>query len=176
MYIVHRSTYLDEVSVTFCPDEVGLLDPELWGLHIKLVSMKLNHCISPCLAFSGAPNTNLCISYHLVLNRAWVWNLKLRSGAVCSIEKSSRVPIRTYNFKIRFEHELFFTKKKASTYSYIFELGYSMGKKSWNTDAQWGNRLHCKAKNPLPLPNRRKFSDFFDLCLHWLSVVRVGEH
>ena len=137
MYIVHRSTYLDEVSVTFCPDEVGLLDPELWGLHIKLVSMKLNHCISPCLAFSGAPNTNLCISYHLVLNRAWVWNLKLPSGAVCSIEKSSRVPIRTYNFKIRFEHELFFTKKKASTYSYIFELGYSMGKKSWNTDAHW---------------------------------------
>ena len=26
------------------------------------------------------------------------------------------------------------------------------------------------------LPNRPKFSDFFDLCLHWVSVVRVQNH
>ena len=25
------------------------------------------------------------------------------------------------------------------------------------------------------LPHRPKFSDFFDLCLHWVSVVRVFE-
>ena len=29
--------------------------------------------------------------------------------------------------------------------------------------------VHCPAENSLPLPN---FSDIFDLCLHWVSVVR----
>ena len=47
------------------------------------------------------------------------------------------------------------------------------------TDARWGNRLHSTAENPLPifrygrsifcLPHQ---SNFFDLCLHWVSVVR----
>ena len=55
------------------------------------------------------------------------------------------------------------------------------------TDAQWGNRLHCTAENQTPnpkflgtgygqsifcLPHRPKISDFFDLCLHWVPVVR----
>ena len=56
----------------------------------------------------------------------------------------------------------------------------------WTTDAQWGNSLHCTAENSLPLPNfrydqsifclphRPNFSDIFDLCLRWVSVVRVS--
>ena len=51
------------------------------------------------------------------------------------------------------------------------------------TDAQLRNCLHCMDENQLPLPNfrygqsifhlphRPKFSDFFDLCLHWVSLV-----
>ena len=34
-------------------------------------------------------------------------------------------------------------------------------------DAQSGNILHCTAENFRP-----NFSDIFDLCLHWMSVVR----
>ena len=51
-------TYLDEVSVTFCPDEAGL-DPELWGLGIKLVSIKLNFSTIFYLAYPGPPEMNL---------------------------------------------------------------------------------------------------------------------
>ena len=52
------------------------------------------------------------------------------------------------------------------------------------TDAQRGNSIHCTAGNPNPkflgtydrsifcLPYRPNFSDIFDLCLHWVSVVR----
>ena len=60
--------------------------------------------------------------------------------------------------------------------------------KSRTTDVQRGNSLHCTAKNshPIPifirygrsifcLPHRPNFSDIFDLCLHWVSVVR-GTH
>ena len=56
---------------------------------------------------------------------------------------------------------------------------------TYTTDARWRNRLHCMAENQLPLPNvyvysqsisylphLPKFSDFFDLCLHWMSVLR----
>ena len=57
-----------------------------------------------------------------------------------------------------------------------------------NHDTRWGNRLHCMAENPLPLPNFKvwpkhfclphepNFSDIFDLCLHWVSVVRGGNN
>ena len=34
---------------------------------------------------------------------------------------------------------------------------------------RYGQSLFC-------LPHRPKFSDFFDLCLHWVSVVRVLAH
>ena len=52
------------------------------------------------------------------------------------------------------------------------------------TDAQLRNCLHCMDENKLPLPNfrygqsifhlphRPKFSDLFDLCRHWVTVVR----
>ena len=55
---------------------------------------------------------------------------------------------------------------------------------SRTTDAQWGNRIHCMAENQLHfqifrygrsifcLPHRPKISDFFDLCLRWVFVVR----
>ena len=33
--------------------------------------------------------------------------------------------------------------------------------------------VHCTAENSLPLPN---FSDIFDLCLHWVSVVSGWEY
>ena len=51
------------------------------------------------------------------------------------------------------------------------------------TDAQRGNNLHCTGKNSLPIPNfwydrsifrlphQPKFSDIFELCLHWVSEV-----
>ena len=51
------------------------------------------------------------------------------------------------------------------------------------TDAQLRNCLHCMDENQLPLPNfrygqsifhlphRPKFSDFFDLCLNWVSTI-----
>jgi hypothetical protein len=54
---------------------------------------------------------------------------------------------------------------------------------SRTTDAQRGNSLHCKAENSIPIPNfrygrrifclpyRPNFSDIFDLCLYWVSVV-----
>ena len=53
--------------------------------------------------------------------------------------------------------------------------------KSRTTDAQWGNGLYSTAKNPLPLPNfclpyQPKFSDFFDLCLQWVSIVCAFSH
>ena len=51
------------------------------------------------------------------------------------------------------------------------------------TDAQRGNSLHCTAKSQSQifrygrgifcLPHRPNFSDDFDLCLHWVSVVRA---
>ena len=50
--------------------------------------------------------------------------------------------------------------------------------KTRTTDARWGNRLQCMVENPLSrrsifcLPHQPKFSDFSDLCLHWVSVVR----
>ena len=51
-------------------------------------------------------------------------------------------------------------------------------------DSTRGNSLHCTAKNShsqifrygrsiFCLPHRPKFSDFFDLCFHWVSVVRA---
>ena len=55
------------------------------------------------------------------------------------------------------------------------------------TDAQRGNSLHCTAENSshsqifrycqsiFCLPHRPNFSDIFDLCLHWVSVVRGGK-
>ena len=54
---------------------------------------------------------------------------------------------------------------------------------SRTTDAQRGNSLHCMAENSIPIPNfqvRPKHilsaTDFFDLCLHWVSVVRGFKH
>ena len=34
---------------------------------------------------------------------------------------------------------------------------------------RYGRSIFC-------LPQRSKFSDFYDLCLHWVSVVRVLDH
>ena len=56
------------------------------------------------------------------------------------------------------------------------------------TNAQWGNYFHCTARPKINshsqifrynrsifcLPHRPKCSDFFDLYLHWVSVVRVS--
>ena len=51
-----------------------------------------------------------------------------------------------------------------------------------------GNCLDCTVEKQVPFPNFRHFrsifclplmstfSDFFDLCLHWLSIVRETEH
>ena len=56
------------------------------------------------------------------------------------------------------------------------------------TDARWGNHLHCTAeihshsqifwygRSIFCLPHRPKSSGFFDLCLHWVSVVRAYIH
>ena len=53
---------------------------------------------------------------------------------------------------------------------------------SRTTDAQRGNSLsmHGRKFTPTPKflgqPHRPNFSDIFDLCLHWVSVVRVLHH
>ena len=58
---------------------------------------------------------------------------------------------------------------------------------SRTTDPQRGNTLHCTARPKIQsqsqifrygqskfcLPHRPNFSDIFDLCLHWVSVVRL---
>ena len=48
------------------------------------------------------------------------------------------------------------------------------------TDAQRGNSLHCTAENSIPIPKHilsstsaQFFSCIFDLCLHWVSVIRA---
>ena len=73
----------------------------------------------------------------------------------------------------------------------LISESFSSWLQSQTTDARWGNRLHCSAlqctarpkinsqsqifrcsQSIFCLPHRPKFSDFFDLCLHWVSVVR----
>ena len=55
---------------------------------------------------------------------------------------------------------------------YVFVSGPLMCEncsfKARTTDVQRGNSLHCTAKNSIPI-----FLDISDLCLHWVSVVRV---
>ena len=77
-------------------------------------------------------------------------------------------------------------------YSSSHECYKSLTSRRWvrisyihTADAWWGHSLHCMAKinshsqisryagNIFCLPHRPKFSDFFDLCLHWVSVVRA---
>ena len=70
-----------------------------------------------------------------------------------------------------------------ATHYYVTKIGGHRSQ-SQTTDAQRGNFLHCTAeiqsqsqifrygRNIFCLPHRPNFSDIFDLCLHWVSVVR----
>ena len=81
--------------------------------------------------------------------------------------------------------ELCLWKARAFT-NYIFSFFWPPT--PLTTDTQRGNSFHCMAENSIPLPNfqvrpkhiclpyRPNFSDIFDLCLHWVSVVRDLPH
>ena len=68
--------------------------------------------------------------------------------------------------------------------NWVFWVFWEPRIESRTTDAQRENSLHCTAENSIPIPNfmvRPKhilsatsadFSDIFDLCLHWVSIVR----
>ena len=65
---------------------------------------------------------------------------------------------------------------KYEPYLYVLSTDYERPERKWPS-------LHCRKLNPNPkflgmaeayfcLPHRPNFSDFFDLCRHWVSVVR----
>ena len=62
--------------------------------------------------------------------------------------------IRATDYRTRSEEITFTARPKINSHFQIFRYGRS---------------IFC-------LPHRPKFSDFFDLCLHWVSVVRDQSH
>ena len=68
-----------------------------------------------------------------------------------NIIKQSPFSLHTRNYRPPSEEIIFTARPKINSHSQIF---------------RYGRRIFC-------LPHRPKFSDIFDLCLHWVSVVHV---
>ena len=86
-----------------------------------------------------------------------------------------------------------FVKMKVFNYSELhfsevtsYRIPLALSELPPTTDTQKGNSLHCMVENSTQsqifrygrsifcLPHRPNFSNICDLCLHWVSVVRVS--
>ena len=67
--------------------------------------------------------------------------------------RQTQIDVITHGLRTPSEEIVFTARPKINSHSQIFRYGRSI----------------------FGLPHRPKFSNFFDLCLHWVSVVRVSD-